>query len=697
MTVAASPSLTLPPETNRPEPIFRRVVSGDELPAWFSVGLSVALVWCAVAGITAMLLLSAKHYSAWTCTIVATAAALVSLPFRPRPQGRTAHGPALAAVAIALVLLGTSGAYHSQHLLSDRDPGVYLNTGRSIARTHLVHPPIPASPFDDTTVYRNQSAGFTVSNHRLFSNFLNFLPALMALGWSAGGDTGLLLVPAILGALALLALYALGTRIVGPRWALLGPALLTLAPLESWFSRDAYAELAMQVLALGGLWLLLEVRRRAPGRALGDVVAGVIAGVVFGAVTFVRVDALALLVALPAALVVEWIRAAEREEPTRRRWRQAMVAFATAAVVIGVLGVRITRRQSGGYYIALKHDLHMLHLALAAGVLLAVAIAVGHLLFRGFGRRIARNNVVLGVAIAAFVGVVFYAYKIRPRTGTAPIKNDPTAPRAVRQAMHKAFQTYFASSSLRWFAWYFGTVALVLIVIGFVVLAVRALRTDSPALLLLAAAAPVTLLYVARPSISPDHLWAMRRYLPMVLPVMTIAAAAAAACGVALLATRWPRLRAPAAVVLVALMLMPAAKAGKPFVRAQMQHGTLDAVHTICKKVGPNGALAIEPDGLLAITLPQAVRGFCGVPAGSVKRHAVHPVGADAAAWKERGRTLFIASVLPNPAVVPGAKASLVAHMTIDDATEPARAVGRRPNSYGPRPFDIWIYRVDTT
>ncbi len=427
------------------------------------------------------------------------------------------------------------------------------------------------------------------------------------------------------------------------------------------------------------------------------MVAGVVAGVVFGAVTFVRVDSLALFVALPAALVVEWIRAEEHEQPARRRWRQAMAAFATAAVVTGALGVRITRRQSLGYYIALRHDLHLLHLALAAGLLLAVALAVGHLVFRGFGRRVARNNVVLGVAIAAFVGVVVYAYKIRPRTGTAPIKTDLTAPPAVRQAMRKAFQAYFSSSSLRWFAWYFGTVALVLIVIGFVVLAVRALRTDSPALLLLAAAAPVTLLYVARPSISPDHLWAMRRYLPMVLPVMTIAAAAAAACGVAFLATRWPRLRAPAAVVLVALMVVPAANAGKPFVRAQMQHGTLDAVHTICKTVGPQGAVAIEPDGLLAITLTQAVRGFCGVPAGGVKRRAVHPVGADAAAWKERGRTLFIASALPNPAVVPGATATLVAHTIIDDATEPARAVGRRPTFYVPRPFDIWIYRVDTT
>ena len=91
-------------------------------------------------------------------------------------------------------------------------------------------------------------------------NFLQFLPALLALGWSVGGDTGLLLVPALLGALALLALYALASTIVGPRWALLGPALLVLAPLQSWFSRDAYTDAARVLSATRRIWLLIETR-----------------------------------------------------------------------------------------------------------------------------------------------------------------------------------------------------------------------------------------------------------------------------------------------------------------------------------------------------------------------------------------------------------------------------------------------------
>ena len=61
---------------------------------------------------------------------------LAALPFRPRsgdPAEGAAHGPALAAVAIALAFLALAGLSHSQHILADRDPAVYINTGRSIA------------------------------------------------------------------------------------------------------------------------------------------------------------------------------------------------------------------------------------------------------------------------------------------------------------------------------------------------------------------------------------------------------------------------------------------------------------------------------------------------------------------------------------------------------------------------------------
>ena len=61
----------------------------------------------------------------------------------------------------------------------------------------------------------------------------------------------------------------------------------------------------------------------------------------------------------------------------------------------------------------------------------------------------------------------------------------------------QALNAYYDASSFRWFAWYLGGLTLAFAVIGFIVLGMRAVRSDSPAFVLLAAAMPVTTFYIA--------------------------------------------------------------------------------------------------------------------------------------------------------------------------------------------------------
>ena len=641
-----------------------------------------ALVWWAVAGTFALVLLWRHSYHAVTCAVVATVITVVAWPFRPRaPAEETrAHGPAIAAVAIALALLAVAGISHSEHLLTDRDPAIYINTGRSIARTHALRPSVPASPFDDPRTFTSKTAGFDVSNHRLQTNFFAFLPALLALGWSAGGDTGMLVLPALLGALGLLALYALGSNVVGPRWALLGLALLVLAPLQTWFARDAYTELPLQMFALGGIWLYLESREH------GGAVAGAIAGLVLGTVMIVRIDALAILIAIPAALVVEYFRAAALEPEARRGRRSATVAFAIAVAVAAYAGTRLSQRLSPNYVSDLGSELHELQLAFAAGVVVAVGIVVVHRIFPGIGRWISRSNLLLWISGAATVAIAFYAFHDRPRTGRPPVF--PT------RAAHNAF---YASASFRWFSWYFGVATLVFIVMGFIVLGVRAVRTDSSAFFLLAATVPMTVLYIARPSIAPDHLWAMRRYLPVVLPGMTIAAAAAAIWTTSTIDALWPRLRAPAVVAVVAAMLIPAALAGKPLIGAKMQGGALDAIHEVCRVAGPHAAIAVDPGLFLGAELPQPIRGFCGVPVASLTPGGTSTALTEyAAKFEAAGRRLYLLTAYPRTAHIEAPNSTRVAHVTIADSHEPARTLDHRPDGYTPRPVDIYLYRLNS-
>lgn len=683
-TPAAVEDAPLPASRRR---LTRALFGGDALPAWYSNGLYAALIWCATAGVTALAMLSKTKYSPTIIALVATAATAAAWRRRPRPPETEtrAHGPAFASFAIALTLFSVAGMYHSEHLLTDRDPGVYINSGRSIARNHRVRAIVAPGPFDNRNYFATRAAGFQVAGHQVFSSFLNFLPVLLALGWSVGGDTGLLLVPALLGALGLLALYALGSTLVGPRWALLGPAVLTLAPLQSWFARDAYAELPLQLLALGGIWLYINARGR------GGPVEGAIAGIMLGSMTFVRIDALAILVALPPALAIESLRASALEPLARRRRRQAIASFAIAVVFSALTGLWVSRRLTPGYVIELQHNLHLLELACGAGIIVAAGIFAMHRFRRGIGHRIARHDIVLWLGGALTVAAAVYAYKFRPDGGSAPAIASPTMGEPAR----KLLNAFLFTASFRWFAWYLGTVALILIVIGFIVLGIRATRTDSPALIVLAAALPVTVLYIARPSISPDHLWAMRRYLPIVLPVMTIAIAAAAIWSTSAIGKWRSYLHAPAVAVVVVALLIPAAGSGRPFVRAQMQTGALDAVHEICRATGPDAAIAIEPVRLLGAILPQTLRSFCGVPAAAIKDNVPIPKRI-IDRFKAFDQQLYIVAAAPLEQI--GAtddRTHLIKHMVITAAREPERALGRKARNYSPRGMELWLYRVD--
>src|SRR5258708_32842068 len=107
------------------------------------------------------------------------------------------HTAALASVVLVVAFFAFAGAFHSEHLLIDRDPAGYINTGRSIARTHELRPKILRGPFT------SGSDGKPYSRYQ--PNFFPMLPVLLALGWSVGGDQGIFLVGPLLGALGLLA------------------------------------------------------------------------------------------------------------------------------------------------------------------------------------------------------------------------------------------------------------------------------------------------------------------------------------------------------------------------------------------------------------------------------------------------------------------------------------------------------------
>jgi hypothetical protein len=656
------------------------------LPRWFIALLAAAVCWCATASTVAMVALAYDFYNPAVAIGAGSLAALAAIALVRRPLSRPTradHGPALVAVAIAMLFFALAGVWHSEHLLSDRDPGVYVNSGRLIARTQELHPKI------DPTFqpgYSLSASGFGTRNDRYFANFFPMLPALLALGWSAGGDTGLLLVPALLGALGLLVVYAIASRLIGPRWALIAPAVLLVVPIELWFARDAYSELLVQTVALGGLWWFLDARDRA-----SPIQAG-FAGLIVACTTMARIDALAVVASVFALLGIEWLRASA--EARSREGRQAVIAFAAGLSVMTLLGMSVTRRVGHGYIHSFQGDYNRARAELVLAILVSIGAVVAHRIWPGIGHRLARSRALFAGGAIVGIALVLYAYVVRPDRRALP---DLVPGQALSRAVRQARNAWHWSRSLHWFSSYFGIIAIVLAVGGLGVIIWLALRGNSAATMVSVVVIPFMLVYLARPSITADQPWAMRRYLPVVIPGIALAIAVG-------FGTVWRRTRASTsarvrlggavAVVLLALgVAIPGAMAFAPFAQARAQHGAMAGVRRICSEAGDDGAILIVGHQFIDLELPQTLRSFCGIPTAKPRVPGADLV-ALAKTVQSRGHRLLVATGSPDAIrnSVPTAKE--LTHVTIDDAYSPERSADHRPRHYDPRPREVWLFEI---
>jgi hypothetical protein len=258
----------------------------------------------------------------------------------------------------------------------------------------------------------------------------------------------------------------------------------------------------------------------------------------------------------------------------------------------------------------------------------------------------------------------------------------------------------YAEQSVAWLSWYVGPVALVVALVVLAVLVRRAVlsagsrRVDAwlPALFV---AAGSTLLTLARPGITPDHPWADRRLLialPLVVALVCVGLAwglrRAAASG-----RRW--VGALVAVVVAALVVVPAALATWPHRAGGVERGSLDAVDAVCGALAP-GDVVLAVDSRAANEWPQVVRGMCGVPALSttsgLRRDPEQLATTVATVSREvvsRGGRLVLLSADSADAITRlGGDPVAVVDTTV---REDEHVLEQKPSHTDPLPIRVWI------
>jgi hypothetical protein len=597
------------------------------------------LIASALAGFSlpAMLLLLAGRFSppwVWPFGLAGAALAVAVCGLGARHVDRRALRYTLIAIGIAVVWLVANSFFSAEDLFAHRDPATYSLAGRWLMDHAGLHIPLQTDVFGSPAGAGPGSAGFGRSTPTdLYAQGNHLLPALLAVsGWLFGAGT-MLKANVVIGALALLVFFGLARRVVGPAVAVVAMAVFAVSMPLVFVSRDTYSEPLALLFLIGGLGLLH--RAVETGRIRGFVLAGFVVGMSAPARIDSNVSLLAVLVT--AAMFPIFASPATRRVAVTRSL--ALVGGMVVPILIGWLDVT---RLSFGYYRDERHHIvpiFYVGYALLVALPLLVLLSWNARIRRLFGSPELPRRAGVVAAVLIVGGFAFLASRplwmvARGKDSGAVVELQNRAGDAV-----DGTRTYY-EQTLNWLAQYLGWPVVVLGAVGYVLLVRRFLRTHSLATIgMITVGLAVSLLYLWGAQITPDQPWAMRRYVPVVMPVLIIAAVytlgvlfrrAAAAIRVAGIALAAAAVAVPAVVTL-------------PMATAREEVPQLTQVNRICSHVAPRGAV-LDVDPPAQTSYSQTIRSYCNVPSLGLVGASRAQLAGVRAAVASHGRVLYLLS-----------------------------------------------------
>jgi hypothetical protein len=612
-------------------------------------------------------------------------------------------------IAVFLLLGAAAGLFFrpNEYILGGRDHGIYVNTGVTIARTGgiLLSDPLLSglsavqrlglieqrTTLPGTQIPVTWHEGVVAPGYYMYHldspviqpHGFHLYPTWFAIGNATGTVISSLFITSAFAWLGLLAFILVAKRTFGSGAALLGATLLTINLAQLWYARTPSAEVMVQFLFWAGAWAWVRaIQTDAP-------IFGLLGGLAWGQIHLAKID----YVTLPLMFGI-WLIWAWWSGRYRRYHTVGLIAYAAMAVhallhglfistsyffntINGFMPTAIVQRISEiaaqsatPFDLAINLIGHSI-IGIAVALIVMVLIWFGLRRIKGRGAATwARMTSYRGFWLTPAVAIVTlsaYAYFVRP-----PF--DPA----------RGMGTYVELS------WYLGLLTLTLGVIGFVR---RLGQSDGAQGLLLWSLFGSSVIYLVGGSFtSPDHFWAMRRFVPVLVPGLTLMAADAV---VSILPRRWSEWRqALIPLALIGGMLLAAWEATSPFISFSENRGVYDRLNGM--------ANAFEPDDILLFDR-DASGAQMGTPLQMIFGKQVGFVDANASdvsvwpsilnRWQAEGRSVYYLSSAPNPTDLPGSsreyqRTAVIARPGVE------QSVAFRPTRVGEAADAFDIYKI---
>lgn len=521
----------------------------------------------------------------------------------------------LLVVGIGVWILFNS-LFVSQSVFMTRDPALYTASAKLLTSNSTTNVKVVDLGLSQSLI-RNESNGMWQdlsgpSRTNLQPQGMHLLPVLLAFFSRLFSSNLIYVLNVVFGGAALFAVYGFSRTLLRPYYALFATGLLSLTLPFIYFSRDTYTEPLAALFTFGGLALLTIAERRKHLPTWGW------AGVLVGGSVLVRPDAYLTIIAMVIYIGLRILLTNKKERGGLVKgaaiW--SIVTFAVAS--LGWLDITI---MSKVYYHGQGEEIK-LQLLLLGVVLVALSIIHAVNVFYKDKITTVLNRFIKNKAAffaILFIGI-FLLLSLRPlvfKDMAGPSNGvGATINAQIRLGEPPQPRTY-AESTVQWLNWYMGEIMVALAIFGMALVIYLSLKKnrhmDLLGILVIATSA---MLYLIRPSITPDHIWAARRFLPVIIPgfiiygthmldVLTIKAEKSGYL-------KTNNQKAVLALILSFIVVTPVLVT-RPFIRVSEKPDHEAAVLQYCEKLNDKD-LVVWMGSLLELDTVQTTRAYCGNP-----------------------------------------------------------------------------------
>jgi hypothetical protein len=388
--------------------------------------------------------------------------------------------------------------YPTYYMLGGRDPGLYLLYSAHISNTgglnlnlpilndiHALHGNAVRIGFPG--IYSAYQRGLSDDPTELIPQFMHLFPAIGAIFYELAGIEGVVRTNAFISVFSLFSFFMFTRRLTGSTYALLATLALALNAAYIWNSRITLTETLAIALLFSGLYLLMKAYD------LRSALWAAASGAVLGLAVLNRVDSVFNVLIILGVAGMTLVRPIDLKV-IFLPLTAAYLIFSTWGFLDGYLHTYpyFYDLWTGG---SLKKLFFLNYGALALSALALILVKYWPLKDTNLDALI---QALMKIAIILLGAWFFFAMFI-----------------------WQSFDDSFNVRSLYELSWYVTPIIFVFSLYGLWQTII--LKNQQPILLsLMIMAICVFFVFTWRPSISPDHVWASRRWVPQVIPLLIV-------------------------------------------------------------------------------------------------------------------------------------------------------------------------------